>query len=155
MLIEKKLDELGIILPSKAVVGALYVPVKQTGNLLFISGQVPMKDGIPVFTGKIGHERSISYGQDAAVLCIINILGAVKEYLGDLDQVKEVVKLQGFVNSETGFDKQHVVINAASQLLHDIFGESGRHARTALGTNQLPMDVSVEIEAIFEVRKGV
>ncbi|GAU76276.1 RidA family protein [Fusibacter sp. 3D3] len=155
MLVEKRLETLGIILPQKAVIGALYVPVKQTGNLLFISGQVPMKDGTPVFTGKIGSERSLAYGEDAARLCIINMLGAVKEYLGDLDRVKEVIKLQGFVNSEIGFDKQHIVINAASQLLYDIFGEIGRHARTAVGTNQLPMDVSVEIEAIFEIGKDV
>lgn len=155
MIVEKRLEALGIEIPNKAVIGALYVPVKQSGDLLFISGQVPMKDGIPVFKGKIGRERSVAYGQQAAQLCIINMLGAVKEYLGDLDRIKEVIKLQGFVSSETGFDEQHIVINAASQLLFDIFGEIGRHARTAVGTNQLPMDVSVEIEAIFEVRKDV
>lgn len=151
MLIEKRIEELGIKLPPSSPPGAMYVPVKQLGSALFISGQVPMRDGKPCFTGKVGTERSLEYAQDAARMCVVNMLAAVKDYLGDLDKVKNVVKLQAFVNSEVGFDKQHLVINAASQMLFDIFGEAGRHARTAVGTNQLPMDVTVEIEAIFEI----
>ena len=89
--------------------------------------------------------------QEAARLCIVNMLSAVLAYTGDLDKIKNVVKVQAFVSSVVGFDKQHIVINAASQLLYDVFGEPGRHARTAIGTNQLPMDAPVEIEAIFEV----
>jgi len=87
-------------------------------------------------------------------MCIINMIAALKEYTGNLDKIKNVVKLQAFVNSEVGFDKQHIVVNAASQLLYDnIFGNAGKHARTTVGTNQLPMDVTVEIEAIIEIRE--
>jgi enamine deaminase RidA (YjgF/YER057c/UK114 family) len=113
-----------------------------------------MKDGKPIYTGKVGSERSIEYGQEAARLCVINMLAALREYLGDLDRVADIVKLQAFVNSETGFTSQHIVANAASQLLYDIFGEAGRHTRTAVGTNQLPMDFTVEIEAIIEIRES-
>jgi enamine deaminase RidA (YjgF/YER057c/UK114 family) len=154
MFIEKRIKELGIELPPSSPPGAMYVPVKRLGRALYVSGQVPMKDGRPIYTGKVGSERSIEYAQEAARLCVINMLAAVKEYLGDLDRVANIVKLQTFVNSETGFTNQHIVANAASQLLHDIFGESGRHARTAIATNQLPMDFTVEIEAIIEIRES-
>jgi enamine deaminase RidA (YjgF/YER057c/UK114 family) len=154
MFIEKRIKELGIELPPSSPPGAMYVPVKRLGRALYVSGQVPMKDGRPIYTGKVGSERSIEYAQEAARRCVINMLAAVREYLGDLDRVANIVKLQTFVNSETGFTNQHIVANAASQLLHDIFGESGRHARTAIGTNQLPMDFTVEIEAIIEIRES-
>lgn len=147
---EKRLKQLGIELPPSSPPGAMYVPVKQTGNVLYVSGQVPMKAGKPVYTGKVGSQHSIEYGKEAARLCVVNMLAALKDYLGDLDKVKSVVKLLAFVNSETGFDQQHIVINAASELLFEVFGEAGRHARSAVGTNQLPMDVTVEIEAIIE-----
>ena len=150
--IKERLDVLKISLPPTSPPGAMYIPVKRLGSALFVSGQVPMRDGKPVFTGKVGSQRSIEYAQDAARMCVENMLAAVNDYLGDLDSVENIVKLQVFVNSETGFDKQHIVANAASQLLFDIFGEKGRHARTAVGTNQLPMDVTVEIEAVFEVK---
>ena len=103
------------------------------------------------YPGYVGDSVTLEEAQDAARICIINMLAAVKHYLSDLDKVKNVVKLQAFVNSKTGFKKQHIVVNAASQLLYDVFGEKGRHARTAVGTNQLPMDAPVEIEAIFEI----
>ncbi|HQN29009.1 MAG TPA: RidA family protein [Mesotoga sp.] len=151
---EKRIKELGIELPPSSPPGAMYVPVKRLGRALFVSGQVPMKDGRPIYTGKVGSERSIEYAQEAARLCVINMLAAVREYLGDLDRVADIVKLQAFVNSETGFTNQHIVANAASQLLYDIFGEAGRHTRTAVGTNQLPMDFTVEIEAIIEIRES-
>lgn len=151
MKIEKRIEALGLTLPSPEKPGALYVPVKQSGNLLFLSGQVPMRAGEPVYTGKIGLERSVEYGKSAAEMCVMNMLAALKHHLGDLDKIKEIVKLQIFVSSETGFDQQHIVGNAASTILIDIFGESGKHARTAIGTNQLPMDFSVEIEGIIEI----
>ncbi len=154
MFIEKRIKELGIELPPSSPPGAMYVPVKRLGRALFVSGQVPMKDGRPIYTGKVGSERSIEYAQEAARLCVINMLAAVREYLGDLDRVANIVKLQTFVNSETGFTNQHIVANAALQLLYDIFGEAGRHTRTAVGTNQLPMDFTVEIEAIIEIRES-
>lgn len=153
MKIEQRLKSLNIEIPPASPPGALYVPVKQTGSILYVSGQIPHVAGKPVFTGKAGQERSIEYAQDAARLCIINMLAALKAYTGDLDQIKGVVKLLGFVSSEVGFDKQHLVINAASQMLIDVFGEDGRHARSAIGVNQLPLDVTVEIEGIFELRK--
>jgi enamine deaminase RidA (YjgF/YER057c/UK114 family) len=153
MKVEQKLTEMGIELPLASPPGALYVPVKRTGDLLYVSGQVPFVDGKPVFTGKVGAERSIEYGQDAARQCIKNMLAVVKAFVGDLDRISNVVKINGFVASELGFDKQHIVMNAASQLLMDVFGACGAHARSAIGVNQLPLNVTVEIEGIFEVGK--
>ena len=150
MIIEQKLMELGIILPEAPKPAAMYIPVKQIGNALFISGQIPFRNGELVYTGKVGKERTLEEAQNAAEICVINIIAAVKEYLGDLDQIKNVVKLQGFVNSEATFNKAHIVINSASKLLFEVFGESGRHARTVVCTNELPLDATVEIEAIFE-----
>lgn len=151
MIIEKKIQELGIDLPISSPPGAMYVPVKQLGNALFVSGQIPTKNGKPLYTGKVGDTVTQEQAEACARQCVINMIAAVKDYLGNLDKVKNVVKLQAFVNSKIGFQNQHLVVNAASQLLFDVFGETGRHARTAVGTNQLPMDMPVEIEAIFEV----
>jgi enamine deaminase RidA (YjgF/YER057c/UK114 family) len=148
---EKRIEELGIKLPEMSPPGAMYIPVKQIGNALFISGQVPFVNGVMQYPGHVGEDITLEQAQEAARICIINMLAAVHYYLGDLDKVKNVVKVQAFVNSKTGFDQQHIVVNAASQLLYDVFGEAGRHARTAVGTNQLPMNAPVEIEAIFEV----
>lgn len=151
MHIEDRIEKQGITLPQMNEPKAMFVPAKRVGNLLFVSGQIPTSNDKLIYTGKLGRELSLEQGQEAARLCIINMLAAVKACIGDLDAVKNVVKLQAFVNSETGFDKQHILVNAASQLLYDVFGEMGRHARTAIGTNQLPLDAPVEIEAIFEV----
>jgi len=151
MIIENRIKDLGLELPPSSPPGALYIPVKRSGNNLYVSGQVPMKNGIPIYTGKIGNQRNLEYGKEAAKLCVLNMLAALKDYVGNLDLITNVVKLQVFVNSEVGFTEQHIVANAASQLLHDIFGEKGHHARTAVGTNQLPMDFTVEIEGIFQV----
>lgn len=151
MKVEQKINQLGITLPEKSTPSAMYIPVKQLGNALFVSGHIPIVNGELVYTGKVGSERTLEEAQDAAKICTINILAAVKDHLGDLDRVLNVVKLQGFVNSEVGFLEQHIVIDAASRLLFDVFGEAGRHARTALGTAHLPLDATVEIEAIFEI----
>lgn len=151
MHIEDRIEMQGIALPQVSEPKAMFLPAKRAGNLLFVSGQIPTLSDKLIYTGKVGRELSLEQGQEAARLCIINMLATVKACIGDLDAVKNVVKLQAFVNSETGFDKQHILVNAASQLLYDVFGEMGRHARTAIGTNQLPLDAPVEIEAIFEV----
>jgi enamine deaminase RidA (YjgF/YER057c/UK114 family) len=151
MMIEKRIEELGIRLPEASPPKALYLPVRQLGNALFVAGQVPMFDGVMRFPGHVGAEVSLEEAQEAARLCIVNMLSALRAYLGDLDRVKNVVKVQAFVNSKTGFNQQHIVVNAASQLLYDVFGEAGRHSRTAVGVNQLPMDAPVEIEAIIEI----
>ena len=148
---EKRIAELGIILPPNSPPGAMYVPAKQLGNALFIAGQIPFVDGRLEISGKVGDTVSMEQAQEAARQCAINLLAALKGYLGDLDRVKNIIKLQVFVNSKVVFQEQHIVADAASQLLYDIFGESGRHTRTAVGTNQLPMDAPVEIEAIVEV----
>lgn len=151
MSIENRLKELGLEIPAAAAPAAMYVPVKQTGNLLFVSGQIPVKDGAMQFTGKAGKERTLEEAQAAARLCAINIIAAVKGFTGDLDKVKSIVKITCFVASETGFDKQHLVANGASELLFDVFGEAGRHTRSAVAVNQLPLDATVEVEAIIEI----
>lgn len=151
MNIEKRIEELGIRLPEASPPKAMYIPVKQIGNALFVAGQVPMFDGKMLYPGHVGEEVSLEEAQEAARLCIVNLLSALRAYLGDLDRVKNIVKVQAFVNSKTGFNQQHIVVNAASQLLYDVFGEPGRHSRTAVGVNQLPMDAPVEIEAIVEI----
>jgi enamine deaminase RidA (YjgF/YER057c/UK114 family) len=151
MIAEKRIEELGIELPLASPPGAMYIPVKQLGNALFVAGQVPFVDGKLLVSGKVGDTVSMEQAEEAARRCIINLMAALKDYLGDLDKVKNITKTQVFVNSKTGFMQQHLVANAASQLLYDVFGEKGRHARTAVGTNQLPMDAPVEIEAIVEV----
>lgn len=151
MITEERIKELGIDLPLSSPPGAMYIPVKQLGNALFVSGQVPFVDGELLVRGKVGDTVSLEQAQEAARRCIINMLAALKDYLGDLDKVKNITKIQGFVNSKTGFDQQHIVVNAASELLYEVFGEKGRHARTAVGTNQLPMDAPVEIEAVVEI----
>ncbi|MBR5947154.1 MAG: RidA family protein [Clostridia bacterium] len=149
---EKRIKEMGIELPALSAPKALYVPVVQTGNLCYVSGQIPMLDGKLLYAGKVGEERTLEDGEEAAKICAINILASLKAHLGDLDRIVRIVKLQAFVNSKTGFMQQHIVVNAASQLLYDALGEKGHHARTAVGTNQLPMDATVEIEAIVEVQ---
>ena len=151
MIAEKIIEELGIELPLASPPGAMYIPVNQLGNALFVAGQVPFVDGKLLVSGKVGDTVSMEQAEEAARRCIINLMAALKDYLGDLDKVKNITKIQVFVNSKTGFMQQHLVANAASQLLYDVFGEKGRHARTAVGTNQLPMDAPVEIEAIVEV----
>ncbi len=152
MNIEKRIEELGITLPLSSPPKAMYIPVCRTGNLLFVAGQIPSVNGEILHPGHVGEEITLEEGQEAARACIINMLSAIRGEIGDLDKVVRFVKLQAFVSSKTGFTQQHIVVNAASQLLYDIFGEPGRHARTAVGVNQLPMDAPVEIEAIVEVR---
>ncbi|WP_319563043.1 RidA family protein [Marispirochaeta sp.] len=151
MIIEQKLKELQIVLPEAPKPAAMYIPVKQIGNALFVSGQIPFRNGELVYSGKVGSERSLEEAQDAAEICVLNIIAVAKEYLGNLDKIKNVTKLQGFVNSEATFNKAHIVVNAASKLLYEIFGEAGRHARTVVCTNELPLDATVEIEAIIEL----
>ena len=151
MIIEKRLQDLGINVPDSSAPKAMYIPVRQTGNLLFISGQVPFAGDSLLHSGHVGKEVTLEEAQDCAKLCAINILAVLKSHLGDLDRVKSVVKVQAFVSSAEGFNQQHIVTNAASQLLFDVFGEAGRHARTAVGTSELPLNAPVEVEAIIEV----
>ena len=146
-----KLKELGFTLPAPPPAIGKYVPVKQIGSLAYVSGQGPVVDGKPVFVGKIGKDLTIEQGQEAARLCILNTLSVLEAKIGDLNKVVNVVKVLGFVASAPGFNDQPIVINGGSQLLIDIFGERGKHARSAIGANELPGNIPVEIEVIVEV----
>lgn len=148
---ERRLLELGLELPRLPDPVANFVSVVRSGNLLFLSGQGPTRDGVPVFTGKVGSDLSEEEAYQAARLCILNLLAVIKAEIGNLGEVKRIVKLLGFVASAPGFGRQPFVINGASDLLAEVFGERGRHARSALGTSELPFNIPVEIEMIVEV----
>ena len=142
----------GYELPPSPTKGGIYKPVKQVGNLLYISGQGATKDGQPVVSGKLGSERTIEEGQEAARICTLNALSVLHEYLGDLNKIKSVVKILAFVASAPGFNSQPAVVDGASQLLKDIFGDdNGVGARSAISAIELPGNISVEIEFIFEI----
>jgi len=149
--IYKRLEELDIKLTQTPKVMGLYVPVKIVGNMAYVSGQGPLADGKPTCTGKVGKDVTIEQAQEAARLIAINTLTLLHENIGDLNKVRNVVKVLGFVASAEGFNEHPSVINAFSQVLIDVFGENGKHARSAVGTNELPLNISVEIESIFEV----
>jgi len=150
---DKKLQDMGIIIPDVPKPAASYVPAVQTGNLVYTSGQGCKKDGILVYKGKLGKDLTVEEGYEAAKISIINCLAILKGHLGSLDRVKRVVKLLGFVASTSEFDQQPFVINGASDLLIKVFGEKGKHARSAIGTNTLPFGTPVEIEMIVEVEE--
>jgi enamine deaminase RidA (YjgF/YER057c/UK114 family) len=149
-LIEQKIESLGIKLPTPPTPAGSYVPVVRTGNLLYISGQIPMEDGKMMFTGKVSDEN-LETAQKSARMCAINILAQLKRELGDLDNVSKIVRLSGFVNSVPEFSQHPKVINAASDLFFEIFGEKGKHSRIAVGVSSLPLDSMTEIDAIVEV----
>lgn len=151
MKIEARLAELGITLSEPTAPKFSYVPVKQTGNLLYTSGNDCRVNGELIYQGSLGADLSLEQGQEAARQCIINILSSLKGYLGDLDRITGCVKMLGFVQSADTFKEQPLIINSASDLLITIFGESGKHARSAIGTNALPFSTPVEIELIFEI----
>jgi len=150
--IDARLKELGLELPGPSGAAGNYVPYVISGNLLFISGQVPLgKDGLK-FQGKLGSEFTLEEGQEAAKLCALNLLAQAKAACdGDLSRIKRCVKLGGFVNSTPDFDKQPAVINGASDLMVAVLGEAGRHARSAVSAVSLPFNVAVEIDAVFEI----
>lgn len=149
--INDRIGELGITLPPPPEPGGLYVAVKQVGNLVYTSGVGPLEKGKPAVIGKVGAEVNVEEGRAAARLCILNTLSRLQNHLGDLNRVKNVIKVLGFVASAPGFGRQPEVINGASELLIDVFGDAGRHTRSAIGTSELPRNIPVEIEAIFEV----
>lgn len=146
---EEKLASLGIILPDAPVPAGNYIPVVKTGNLLFISGQIPLQDGKVVFTGKVSDEN-LEIAQKSARVCAINILAQIKRELGSLDKVSRIVRLSGFVNSTTEFTAQPKVINPASDLMAEVFGEKGKHSRIAVGVASLPLGSMTEIDAVVE-----
>lgn len=153
MSIEARLSELGITLPTPAAPVANYVPYVVTGNLVSISGQIPMGPNGIAYTGKVGAEVSEADAIKAARLCGLNILAQLKAACdGDLGRVVRIVKLGGFVNCTDGFGGQPGIINAASDLMVEVFGDKGRHSRSAVGTNALPLNVPVEIDALIEIK---
>ena len=152
MNINNKLSELKILLPKAPDPVGAYVAFKKVGNLLFISGQLPIASDGKILKGKIGKDLTLEDGQEASRLCVINILAQLKKSLdGDLNRVKNCIKITGFVNSNDDFKDQPKVINPASEILSSLFGEKGKHARAAVSVNSLPLGASVEIDAIFEI----
>ena len=150
--IDGRLKELGIVLPQAAAPAANYVPYVISGNLLYLSGQLPMENGKIGVTGHLGRDVDVAGGQRAAELCAINILAQAKAALdGDLSRIKRLIKLNGFVASVPEFVEQHLVINGASNLLANVLGDAGKHARAAVGMAALPMNAAVEIDAILEI----
>jgi enamine deaminase RidA (YjgF/YER057c/UK114 family) len=148
---EERLAQLGVELPPPAAPAAAYVPCVRTGDLVYVSGQVPLVEGRPSHLGRLGDGVELEEGVAAARRCAINVLAALKAELGELSRVRRVVKVTGFVASAPGFTEQPKVINGASELFGEAFGEAGRHARAAVGVAALPLGVPVEVEAIVEV----
>ena len=152
MSFETRLTELGIALPPAPKPVAAYIPAVRVGDLLFLSGTGPFKDGQIAFTGKLGKDLTVEQGYDAARLTLLNALAMVRQELGTLDRVVRIVRLTGHVASAEGFTQQPAVINGASDLLVQIFGEAGRHARLALGAAELPLNMCIELELILQVK---
>jgi enamine deaminase RidA (YjgF/YER057c/UK114 family) len=150
--IDARLKDLGLTLPQAAAPAANYVPYVQTGNLVVVAGQITMIEGELKYQGRVGEDFSIEEGYEAAKLCGLNLIAQVKEACGgDLDRVKRVVRLGGFVNCTPTFTDQAKVVNGASDLMAAVFGDAGKHARAAVGVLSLPFGVAVEIDAMFEI----
>jgi enamine deaminase RidA (YjgF/YER057c/UK114 family) len=149
--VEQKLTHLGLVLPETPKPVAAYIPAKQTGNLVFTAGQLPMINGELISKGLLGQDVEIDEANKAARICTLNALAAIKGVVGDLDRIKQIVRVVGYVASVPTFTQQPAVINGASELLLEIFGESGKHARSAVGMAVLPLNASVEIELTVEV----
>ena len=149
--IEKRLGDLGITLPAAAAPAANYVPFVRSGNLLFPSGQLPIKDGKLAFTGLLGRDLDTANGQEAAIWCAVNVLAQAKAALGDLEKIRRLVKINIYVAAMPDFTEQHLVGNGASDLFATVLGERGKHARVAVGMAALPLNAAVEVEAVLEV----
>ena len=149
---EDKLKELGIQIPEAAKPVAAYVPAVKSGDYIYTSGQIPFVAGDLKFKGKVGKEISTELGYEAAKVCAINCLAAIKSLIGNLDQIERVVKVVGFVSSAPGYSDQPKVINGASELIGKVFGSAGSHARSAVGVAELPLDAAVEVEMIVKVK---
>ena len=149
MSLTEKLQQLNIALPPMAGPFGAYVPAKRVGNLIYVAGQLPMKDGKLIATGQVPTRASLEQAREAAKQCVINALAAVKAVEGSIDVIKGVARVGAFINSDTSFIEQPKVANAASELLQELFGEAGKHVRAAVGVNTLPLDAAVEIEFIF------
>jgi enamine deaminase RidA (YjgF/YER057c/UK114 family) len=149
--IEQQINRLGIVLPDAPKPVAAYIPAKQTGNLVFTAGQLPMVNGELISKGLLGQDVEVDEANKAARICTLNALAAIKGVIGDLDRIKQIVRVVGYVASVPTFTQQPAVVNGASELLLEIFGENGKHARSAVGMAVLPLNASVEIELTVEV----
>ena len=152
MKLKNKIKEIGLILPEVPKPIAEYIPAKKMGNLVFTSGQGPIKDGKFVYVGKVGGEVSIEEGYECAKMCALNCLAAIKSVIESLDEIDEVIKIKGYVNSTPDFYRQPEVVNGASELIVKIFGEKGKHTRSALGTSVLPGNIPVELEMTVSIK---
>jgi enamine deaminase RidA (YjgF/YER057c/UK114 family) len=152
MSFEARIKELDLTIPEAAKAGGRFVPAVQVGNLVFVSGQIPMVSGQLVMKGKLGRDLSIEQGQEAARQALLNVLAALRSTTGTLDAIKRIVKLNGWVASVEGFNSQPQVVDGASLLLEEVFGEVGKHARAAIGVAELPLGAPVELELIAEVQ---
>ncbi len=152
-MIEERAAELGIEIPKAPTPGGSYVPANRTGRYIFTAGMTSSQKGQQPYVGAVGREVTVEEAQEAARLCALNCLAAVKAEIGSLDRIARIVKVNGYVHSAPGFDRQHVVMNGASDLLEQLFGERGRHARTSVGVNELPNGIPVEVEMIVEVEE--
>ncbi len=146
----QRISDLGISLPQVATPAGAYVPAVISGNLVFTAGQIPLVEGKLVATGKVGKDLTAEQAKEIARICALNAVAAIKSVIGDLDRVTKVVKVVGFVASDPSFTQQPAVVNGASELLEQIFGERGIHARSAVGVAVLPLDAPVEVELIVE-----
>lgn len=146
----QRISDLGIVLPQVATPAGAYVPAVVSGNLVFTAGQIPLVEGKLAATGKVGKDLSAEQAREIARICALNAVAAVKSVIGDLDRVKKIVKVVGFVASDPEFSQQPAVVNGASELLEQIFGDKGIHARSAVGVAVLPLDAPVEVELIVE-----
>lgn len=153
-IIEEKLSELGIIIPPYNKPMANYVSVQKTGNLLYLSGNGPVVEGKVLFKGKLGKELTLEDGYAASRITAINLISTLKNYLGDLDRIEQIISVHGFVASDVEFYDQPYVIDGASDLMVKVFGEAGKHTRSAIGTNVLPFNTPVEIEMIVQIKES-
>lgn len=151
-MIEEKLKELGLSLPEAPKPLAAYIPALQVNNLILTAGQLPLKNGELIFTGKVGKDLTQEDAVKAAELCGLNCLSVIKNLIGNLDNIERIVKLTVFVNSSEGFTAQPLVANGASELMGKLFGENGQHVRSAVGVNELPRNAAVEIEMIAKLK---
>jgi enamine deaminase RidA (YjgF/YER057c/UK114 family) len=151
-IIEARLKELGVTLPQPPMPVASYVPVTISGNIVFVSGQIPIADGAIKYVGKLGVDVPLEAGQAAAQLCAINILAQLKAAIGDLDRVVKCLRLGVFVNAAPDYSQHPEVANGASDLIAALFGDAGKHARAAVGVGSLPRGVAVEVDATFEIK---
>lgn len=149
---EERAKSIGITIPQAATPVGAYQLAVQGGMLLFTAGQGPMREGVPVFKGKVGRDLTVEDAYEAAKLAALNCLAAAKSFLGTLDRIERVVKVNGYVNSAPGFTEQAKVMNGASDLLVQIFGEKGRHARTSIGVSELPLNIAVEVDLVLACR---